>query len=65
MDALIKELQKRIVLGYVPTGKQDSAMTELATSWDERVAQAPAKMGGKYLERTHAPVGEALVGSGK
>lgn len=53
VDALIKELHKRITLGYVPTGKQDSAMTDLATAWDERVGEAPVSMAGKYLELTH------------
>jgi hypothetical protein len=65
VDALLKELSKRLILGYVPTGKQDLAMTELAATWQARVEDAPAKMAGKYLERTSAPVGEALAGSVK
>lgn len=63
VDALIKELQKRLVLGYVPTRKQDEAMTELATTWEARVTEAPASKGGSYLERMSAPVSEALAGA--
>lgn len=63
VDALIKELHKRVTLGYVPTGKQDAAMTALGQAWEERVGEAPASKAGTYLERSSAPVSEALAGS--
>lgn len=62
---MIAEINKRLVLGYVPTGAEDLAMTELAATWSARVEDAPAKMAGKYLERATESLTLALAGSVK